>query len=431
MKKFIALCIATVFLVGCAQEKSTTSTDANSSQSLPSVTEPVREKSDILFCGQANGTMAAGTPSEKGYYYCADFNGKYSNITYVDYDTKRVFPLCSRLECIHNNESCTAYLPTLGSIPQLCANSNKLVLAFSSAGDYYYEQYGDSARANIIIMNLDGSNKQNLIALKSGENIQIGLACDNSFVYFIKQTVLNQNVSYALCQLSLDKGQLEEIFKFSNNCFIVSADSRNIIVKEYSAPSGDTLYPDNSTQTFYCIDADTKLCINKTALPFSTKATSPQTFCAGRDLYAFYPEENDLKITDIVTMSTKDTVNNIVENPIDYGQIVRVFGDKVILSEVFSGTDIAYDFWIDAQTGETSEITLEGSYGNDAHGNFTVVPTSTYNEDFFVMTSCTTEITTLDSETEGLTEVYLLRPKFAFISQSAYFANSPIYNEIT
>ena len=66
--------------------------------------------------GPTNANIAAG---EDGMYYIRPRSDGSANLAYIDFASRTGVPLCSRPECTHSDETCTAYLGGRGGDPYL------------------------------------------------------------------------------------------------------------------------------------------------------------------------------------------------------------------------------------------------------------------------------------------------------------------------
>ncbi|MEG1407478.1 MAG: hypothetical protein RSD23_06435 [Ruthenibacterium sp.] len=402
MKKgiIVILCV-TLLLTACAnaptyhaQGASDVHSLKNGSAALPhndesDVAEVPPETASIQFWGQTLGTVGTGCGTEDGYYYLQESGGNFANLMYIDYESRKYLPLCARPECTHEDETCTAYLPLCGSYPQLTANGNHLILVYANVADSYYDTHKEAALAHLTVMDTDGARKRVLTTLAANESLQAGIACDAAFVYVIKTAVTDTASTTALCAISLADGTLKEIYPLPTGThFIVGAADRNVVVKSFSAPKGDTLYPQDATQMFACIDVDTQKCIGQTTLPFGTGGAIPQVLIDGTTQYVFEPDNRKITVQNLATGAQLYEQNEVVSQKIKWGQLVRVLHHKLVLSEVYEGAENAEDFWIDVTNGTRGTLTLKVSYDSLAHSAFPVVPACTVGDSLLAVYQC-------------------------------------------
>ncbi|MEG0397247.1 MAG: hypothetical protein RR612_10995, partial [Oscillospiraceae bacterium] len=175
--------------------------------------------------------------------------------------------------------------------------------------------------------------------------------------------------------MSLADGALTKLYALpKGTSFMMGASGRNIVIKSFSAPEGDSLYSENDTQTFFCINVDTKECVNQKQVPFRTDASAMQPFVQGVLLYSFSPNENILTVENLQTGEQMYKVEQVFDKQIQYGQLARVYGNRVVFSETFSGEENTTQIWLDLKSGERGLLTLTGSYGATGHYDFSIMP---------------------------------------------------------
>lgn len=437
MKKILILILVVIFVFsGCSvPTESGNASQAVVSQSLT----PQKEISSagsvpIQYFGQTNGTLGAGCGTDAGYYYWSESGNNYATLRYIDYASQMVTPLCSRPECSHDNNTCTSWLGWRGGYPQLTSSGSKLVLVYSNTNASYYEQHKDDALAHIQTMSLSGAEKQNIVTLNPNEDIQLGVACDDSFVYIVKATQSDTSaIQMSLCSVSLKDGAIKELCALpKGTSFIMGAADRCLIVKTFSEPQGDTLYSDKDFQIFSCINVDTAKCLKKVELPFRTDAAAVQTLVEGDILYTFFPTDNVVRAESLRTGEIKYEADNIIEKDIQYGQLMRVFGSKLIVSETYAATaeQRAHTFWVDLETGTHGNITLRGNYGTSARGEFSIVPSVQVGERMLTVYQCTSQNIVLSDAYGNSVEAVSVLPQYAFIPVQDYWENHSNFTPI-
>lgn len=438
MKKRLAWVLSAILLLaGCRSNSVVVDTNVPKSTSTSAATESsannnVPNSSPIQFWGETNGSMGAGCGTDAGYYYWQERGDTNATLMYIDYASKKAFPLCARPECAHSDESCTSWLGWRGGNPQLVANENNLLLAYSNTDTMYYEQYKEKALAHIEIAGLDGSGKRTLVTLQANENLQLGVASDDAYAYIIITTALNATESQsALYSVSLADGTLTKLYALpKGTSFMMGASGRNIVIKSFSAPEGDSLYSENDTQTFFCINVDTKECVNQKQVPFRTDASAVQPFVQGISLYSFSPNENILTVENLQTGEQMYKVEQVFDKQIQYGQLARVYGNRVVFSETFSGEENPTQIWLDLKSGERGLLTLTGSYGAAGHSDFSIMPS--WSKDGLMLAvyrSSSKKIMFTDGVGASVEAVALI-PDYAFISEQDFFSNNANFEPV-
>ncbi|WP_139056124.1 hypothetical protein [Ruthenibacterium lactatiformans] len=262
------ICIALFFLIflmsGCHTFSFPTSdsfSDISSSDDLP---QSEAEPSEIHFFGTLASGNGDGAETENGFFYIEPQTSSYANIQYIDFSNKTQFTLCSSLSCTHNNENCTSYLEWSGGYPYLAANSSKIILTSANAGAANEKMYHQKALPNIQIADLTGANRKTLVTLSANEDIQIGTACNEEYLYLIKKRVNGTSSIMDLCKVSLSNGALQTICRLPNgNSFILGAQNKYIIVVCYSPAPNGNLYSPSQVASYMCFDIGTEKCISQ------------------------------------------------------------------------------------------------------------------------------------------------------------------------
>lgn len=113
-----------------------------------------------------NGTCLPVTNSETGYYFFLPNRFLY----YIDKESMESTPLCSKVNCLHNDRSsCDAYFNTY-MVPIEGAESN--ILQYYDGNLYMMlreeDQYGSFAGATLYKVSLDGATREKLISFDFG-----------------------------------------------------------------------------------------------------------------------------------------------------------------------------------------------------------------------------------------------------------------------
>lgn len=132
--------------------------------------------------GPTNANIAAG---ESGVYYIRPCSDGFANLAYIDFSSRTSVPLCSRPECTHSDETCTAYLGWRGGNPYRAKNDTQLILVYANALEENLQKYGDAALPNIQTADLNGENRRTICQFSASDNLLPGLACDGQFLYCV------------------------------------------------------------------------------------------------------------------------------------------------------------------------------------------------------------------------------------------------------
>lgn len=168
MKKILII-LCCIFLCGC------------SSQAVHNKKEAAKRKNDIasneqLEMKEWRYLFWNGDGNEDGYYRIKEHeldNEKVTtNLSYFDYQTRQEIFLCDKPECLHNDETCTSYLPfAIGGT--LFVYQDHLYLS-SSSGTVFDSLGGTTNQgASLYQMDLDGKNRKVIWQLNENETFDI------------------------------------------------------------------------------------------------------------------------------------------------------------------------------------------------------------------------------------------------------------------
>lgn len=428
------ICIALFFLIflmsGCHTFSFPTSdsfSDISSSDDLP---QSEAEPSEIHFFGTLASGNGDGAETENGFFYIEPQTSSYANIQYIDFSNKTQFTLCSSLSCTHNNENCTSYLEWSGGYPYLAANSSKIILTSANAGAANEKMYHQKALPNIQIADLTGANRKTLVTLSANEDIQIGTACNEEYLYLIKKRVNGTSSIMDLCKVSLSNGALQTICRLPNgNSFILGAQNKYIIVVCYSPAPNGNLYSPSQVASYMCFDIGTEKCISQKEILINSLSSSNQNFVSGTTLYSFSPVNNTLSIYDLKNGQTVRSIPSFFEKEIEMGQIDIVLDKNILFSEMFVGDeDEITSIRFDLSTGRQTPFTLYGEYGINTGRLFPIVPSCSLKDEYLAVYKCDFLDAFLGDDS-GM-PIGILRPNFTFISKESYWSGIPEYNHL-
>lgn len=105
-----------------------------------------------------------------------DSNG--SNLLYLDYATRQAIVVCEKPDCLHNDETCTAFFPYRYGAANSCV-----------VGNYLYIIFSGSEKENILPalyrIDLNGQNRTQLATLPSEFDYNNPVATDGEKLYTV------------------------------------------------------------------------------------------------------------------------------------------------------------------------------------------------------------------------------------------------------
>jgi hypothetical protein len=188
------------------------------------------------------------------------------NLIFTDYRTEQMIYLCGVPGCAHNNVNCTSYIEFSNGLIIVPDYGEKNIIIIS-LGTNYKDITSDFQLASISIMDLDGSNRRELIRLKASEMIsdEDELYADNQdHLYYV---VVVGQTGKELRRIDLNTGTEEVLL--STGIAVVSRHSfgDNILLDYYGkTPSQVKLF---SVSTKQLIDKKTVSKGYLSVVPFS------------------------------------------------------------------------------------------------------------------------------------------------------------------
>lgn len=380
MKKLIALfAVFLMILTACTKE-------SDGTNSIEQITE---SGYNLQMVTHAKGVFDISTTPAGAY-----FNMRANRIGYFDDATGSVIPLCNRPECVHNDQSCTAYVDAQMFAVFTNPNKTKLFVSYFSdteKTDTYPVQY-------IYSMDLNGENKKQIFRLATGDQILENYVFDGDDLYFIiqKKDYNTRTTNFVINRLNCQTGDIAEIYTLDEVHFIVGACDKYLILDNQFS-SSDGLY------SLFKFDIETHSMESIFKTEFTSEDTNSSAYMNGEYMYTFMPNGEktaQLSKTNILTGQT----SVLSENVTYYGTHKRDYlspffaKDKMFIESSLPPLDDsiirrAQLVCIDLNSGETKNINIKDPYGNPVAfkgetenyyiyiNSFVYVDMSVYNED--------------------------------------------------
>ena len=179
------LLAGTMLLTGCGEkDTSMQSMDFSSIGSVESFAGIQALKDDPITRGYCSSTGYYRTvPNEK--------DGS-QTIQYTDFATEQEIVLCSQLNCKHDSEACTAWLPTSQARNMVVPVGDKVVV-LRGGNPNFFEILGDASLAQVELMNPDGTDRQVIHQFSATERVpgmpRGGFARDSQNLYFTIESI--------------------------------------------------------------------------------------------------------------------------------------------------------------------------------------------------------------------------------------------------
>ena len=239
MKKLICVILVMVFILsscGVADpdndlhnggSNGSISFDDDTNTEIDIKTYPWRSNVCSISSGLYQCVERWGIPREDPLYYCTPVN-----TTYTDYSTLQTVYLCSVPGCVHNDSSCTSYMEhNVRLVPDY--NEEHIILIY--AGTTEKDITSEIQLASVSIMDLNGSNRKEILRLKAQEEIDelSDLFIDNhNHMYF----VVKRPGRWEIRQLDMITGVCETLFTSESGLFCRHGYRDNLIIEYWDGP---------------------------------------------------------------------------------------------------------------------------------------------------------------------------------------------------
>ena len=210
------LLVLTCSLFGCSSAESTATTSTGSDGNAAAAQE---SGALSLVTDPYGGLFRNGAATETGYYEIMSTQPDYINVLYTDYQTLTRTYLCSSPECLHYDDTCTSWLPTMGQTYLFASQAqNKIYLV--SCGVASDGTASDTAAVTGQIFEFDpsGANRRVLYQLQSNEQFSGTAAANNAKLYTGVQVVNYETgkMTLEIREIDLKTGETKTIYTTEN-----------------------------------------------------------------------------------------------------------------------------------------------------------------------------------------------------------------------
>lgn len=337
-----------------------------------------------------------------------------SNIIYTDFDSKTRTFLCSRPECLHTDESCSAWIAS--SSCQIFTDGSSHIFIVQS-GAY------DSPDTTIWEAELNGSNRTQLFQFHANQQIVNAIAADENSLYI---TVLEADpVTYQLkklmYQIDMQTGEAKELFSMKENDWLFGAYEDNLILLSYDSAKREFVY------YRYCVANGARESIFSYSAADEEK--TPVTAVNENILYLIQPIGNhkaevsriDLKSDEKQTLCTgipffsseTTSVLDFVDN-----KLILLVSDTLQQDPQLARH---YQYGIDLKTGEVKEASLLIENGGAA--SFLKI-CGEYQNEYCVLSGYELQTVSLFGTNGEAYQSSAYFPIYAFITKEDYWSGS-------
>lgn len=371
-----------------------------------------------------------GTGCGDGYYRLIPRSDCSNNICFVDYQQHQQVYLCSRPECLHQDETCTSWLPYgAGGGALFAAGDHLYYFSFGNRDLDIIEALGEDALPQIIQMDRNGANRKVLYTFSPSEVIRKGICYDQNAIYFTcdsfenfeKNNYLPESILY---QYSTESGELtklqtlpvgKELIGVNGRCLVFTSceDAWNIAAPASELQSDILLYNVDTAEEHQILSH-----------PFTSLG---RVF--GGVYYLYDPHTLTLSEQELVPGSSLQVIRGEIFDAEFTGypdNVKTIFdGHLFIVYEIPNSRKSEYlqnMFAVDLSTGKSQQIDL-------SVGNFTSKPVDIVDETaeyFLVISSVDFEDVHVPFSGGSLTMEYPYY-NYALIRKSDYYASKPNY----
>ena len=364
-KRAAMLCAAVILLSFCSCKNSRTADSQQTESSSAGSLEPTPEEapSRIHFLGKRDDAVT----TQQGVYFLGP--DAPNVIYYYDEQNDTSVPLCSRPECAHNDDSCSAYME--GMLYLLLDDQNQ------TQPLYLYRtvestQEGQNPKVQLYSMDANGANRTLRMEYQNGL-VDLPMAASEDFLYFIASEVNPSTQSSIEClyQVTLRSGKLEKLQEYSQPTTLLGAYDQKLILEH----NNDSLRQVAADIFEYdVVSKQEKQLFHYEAAPwvegeFNGKP-HPVAFSWQNELYIFEPSE-ERKAT-LTCWDLRTGEKNVLAQGVPYygdqiAEDVEFADGKLILLCAENRADgsgvTSQTFAIDLKSGAWQEIDLKDQYG--------------------------------------------------------------------
>ena len=432
--KTIILIVLIMVISGCSKAPKTieSSKDSQNDNKVDaSIAEASITNLRVVTNKTNRGLMLSGVGTGDGYYDSIPWTEEMydeespwihvSNLIYIDYESQTRIYLCGVPGCAHNSENCTSYIRYPRGI-DLFTNSSGTILFCMASGAAGGEIYSDDDLGRIYQMNLDGSNKKELLKLKANESFSISdpVIADEMHIYVCIDVMRDAIIGpeKELREINVNDGTVSKLINLKQEEIVTSAYDDNIVIADWSS------YDKTMKATIRGYS------ISKKVVSVLYEGETGDYFIA-EDNYAFYSKRKDDNSGIITVIDLKDgdikQIENIPHEAVGIVFIYNYFDNRIHWNYIDkSEVGISHEYIVDIDTGEFIKRTL---YYNDVNNIPQMVQIIAEIKDSFLVLMGTenSKISMVDGE--GIPHIYDFpnKPTYALISKDDYWNNIPNY----
>ncbi len=413
-KRLLILIILCFSLAGCG---------AQAVASAPASTGQGAEGEARLISSYL-GTIQINTAKDGAYQLASYQSGMI--LTYIDYKTQSRTVLCSRPECTHQDDTCTAWFQQVAGYAFADEESGHLFV-MTLADDR------DGTPQTLWKMDLNGQNRTKLTTMKASDSFSGKVASDGQNLYFAIKSVgqdgqqsnpFGNDSEQELCQVNIDSGKTKTLLSFSGSDFLDGAFSRKLVIlrNQWDAKG-------NSQRSYSVYDLDTG----------EEQQVFNYTYTGGKDyitkvkdanLYLLQPTQGDFADVEKVDLRTGQKTTLYEGLPYYGSDISRIRNveDGKMAVEITNtnngkGPIDSHIYVVDEATGELGELKPDFASGDPPL--IPVIVGVANNHQYLVDSGDVERMTPFMNE-DGTTDYApVLGPQYTLIEKEDYWNSTP------
>lgn len=456
MKKSIILLLAMLlFLASCSTDKNPNS--PNTKESSSDDTADIDDNANKSSMSNLTMVNHEGCVTDNGFYYLKNItadSGGYSLVMFLDKASMLEIPLCNKPNCKHKEDTCNAFVEGGNMGNYLFTDQSKLYLVSSGSGgmlsggdmDEGFEitdpngSKMSSSPPKIVSLNLDGTNRAELMVFDSGVRLESPFVLSGSKLYCVKAEMKAQKIDESassivsivaqneeLVCIDLDKKSTMSLYAFKDHNIVGVYHNKLVIERLHSDVNPNTIdfnndaeflkYYNNMVRTILTYDVSKK----EEKIVVTGKTTQIDGLVYGDGLVCYFDgKEKKVKKVDLSTSEIADIPIQMIKSRPTLSKII----DGKLIYEFYEDKQVNAEmervFYHDFSTGGNKELTLYVKSGY----KMAVPIINTMNDEFLV-------IPKYDEEKEntwaGTVQYNLIRQYYALSKKSDYWQSKANY----
>ena len=153
-------------------------------------------------------------------------------MNYTDVETSQSTVLCNRIECEHDNDSCTGFIDAFSVRLFMNPKKDKLF--------YIIKENVAKLGSTIVKMDINGENREELFSTDDWEEPLYVLTGNDDYLFFLTHQIVDEQIMFTLYQLNYHNGNSSILLETKENISLVSAYDELLILETLTnVPEGN------------------------------------------------------------------------------------------------------------------------------------------------------------------------------------------------